>query len=935
IINRGRTLIRQINAREQGKKFFFVSVCVSLFMCLPPLLWWQTSVWCFDISHHLCLIFCSFYLSKHSTVQYFVYFFAIMVNCCVIGCKSRSERKEPNITFHRFPNQPTLRNKWTECTGRVQWHPSQHSRICSRHFESRCFQLKKKGTFLRQSVIPTLFLHEIISQHDQPGSSKQPLKMEIQAFESLPDDASLSDDLSILPPEVALERENTKRDAAFLTDDMSILRPKVAMETEIEKTVTPEITPRKIKLMKKLEKSTALGENRKKKLAALRSKTWRLQKKTAEMSTVIQELKTRSLINQESADLLSSIDVVNRDFLKKFLCKDSTARKYTPELRKFALTLHYISPKAYNFVRKQFNTCLPHTRTLSRWYQCIDGNPGFSSESIKAVKILHDINKNKNPLHKTLCALSFDEMAIRKGVYFDGNNCIGFVNFGNEVESDSDQLAKDALVFMLTCINGSWKIPLGYFLINGISAEQKASLVKICIETLSQDCGVDILSLTFDGCATNLSMAKILGCKLESIDSMNPTFTVGNDKIVIFPDPSHMLKLIRNTLGEKGPILDPQGRVISWDYVKSLVELQDNEGLHLGNKLNKSHINFVKQIMKVKLAAQVMSESVANAIEFCDTELKISDFKNSEGTVDFIRKINNLFDVLNSRNLKSYTYKKPLYQKNFPEIKKIFGRHGCIFNELKIRGAIRAKGGFNNNPSAQQFKSAFKRMLVHGEIKHITSGNCIPLEHMNILTLTNPELAINKTSEKSRLIDNDTVNTEVFEKILMKDHDYLSDPSILTEFSKHIIIYIAGFIVSKLKKELHCEECISVIICNTKYVSLQLKKDRGGLCYPAVDVIKICEICEIIFRRNKGFFRKDLLIELMQASLQYCLGYPFFSKVLHFKEQTFLDCHYSLLVKAIILKYLKVRIHYATKKLSEKSDTVRNFYNKLILFKGQ
>ncbi|KAL4714282.1 hypothetical protein ACJJTC_009634 [Scirpophaga incertulas] len=151
--------------------------------------------------------------------------------------------------------------------------------------------------------------------------------------------AKLNYDLSILPPEVALERENTKQDAAFLTDDMSILPPKVAMETEIEKTVTPEITPRKIKLMKKLEKSTAL-QNRKKKLAALRSKTWRLQKKTAEMSTVIQELKTRSLINQESADLLSSIDVVNRDFLKKFLCKDSSARKYTPEKIRFNSPLY-------------------------------------------------------------------------------------------------------------------------------------------------------------------------------------------------------------------------------------------------------------------------------------------------------------------------------------------------------------------------------------------------------------------------------------------------------------------------------------------------------------------------------------------------------------------------------------------------------------------
>lgn len=76
-------------------------------------------------------------------------------------------------------------------------------------------------------------------------------------------------------------------------------------------------------------------------------------------------------------------------------------------------------------------------------------------------------------------------MAIRKGLDFDGKDCIGFVNFGNNIHND--QLAKNALIFMLTCANGSWKMPLGYFLINGISAEKKASLVRNCVEILIQD----------------------------------------------------------------------------------------------------------------------------------------------------------------------------------------------------------------------------------------------------------------------------------------------------------------------------------------------------------------------------------------------------------------------------------------------------------------
>lgn len=100
-----------------------------------------------------------------------------------------------------------------------------------------------------------------------------------------------------------------------------------------------DITPRKKKLMRKLHYKMALAENRKNKLAMLRSKNWRLQKKAAKLSVMIEELQSRSYINQESADLLLSIDPTNRDFLKRFLTKATTVRKYTPELRKFALTL--------------------------------------------------------------------------------------------------------------------------------------------------------------------------------------------------------------------------------------------------------------------------------------------------------------------------------------------------------------------------------------------------------------------------------------------------------------------------------------------------------------------------------------------------------------------------------------------------------------------
>ena len=46
------------------------------------------------------------------------------------------------------------------------------------------------------------------------------------------------------------------------------------------------------------------------------------------------------------------------------------------------------------------------------------------------------------------------------------------------------------------------------------------------------------------------------------------------------------------TLGSCGIIVDPCGKSIKWEYVKSSHRLQKDEGLHLGNKLRSAHIDW-------------------------------------------------------------------------------------------------------------------------------------------------------------------------------------------------------------------------------------------------------------------------------------------------------------------------------------------------------
>jgi hypothetical protein len=134
-----------------------------------------------------------------------------------------------------------------------------------------------------------------------------------------------------------------------------------------------------------------------------------------------------------------------------------------------------------------------------------------------------------------------------------------------------------------------------------------------------------------------------------------------------------MVKLIRNTLADWYILVDEDGRKIKWEFVKTLVDLQQTEGLHAANKLTQRHINFRQEIMKVRLAVQIFSRSVAAALDFCNKDLNLKSFADSEGTSNFCRKLNDIFDALNSRNLLSKSsWGKPLTLENITSFTTFF-----------------------------------------------------------------------------------------------------------------------------------------------------------------------------------------------------------------------------------------------------------------------
>ena len=74
--------------------------------------------------------------------------------------------------------------------------------------------------------------------------------------------------------------------------------------------------------------------------------------------------------------------------------------------------------------------------------------------------------------------------------------------------------------------------------------------------------------------------------------------------------------------------------------------------------------------MNVKLAAQMLSDSVADALEFCEI-VECPGFEGCGATVKFIRTFNKLFDILNSRNVLSSGFKKPISKYNCEVVFKV------------------------------------------------------------------------------------------------------------------------------------------------------------------------------------------------------------------------------------------------------------------------
>jgi len=386
--------------------------------------------------------------------------------------------------------------------------------------------------------------------------------------------------------------------------------------------------------------------------------------------------------------------------------------------------------------------------------------------------------------------------------------------------------------------------------------------------------------------------------------------------------------------------------------------------------------------MNVQLTVQVLSSSVADALQFLQSYDE--NFKNATATIQFIRFFDRLFDLTNARNIFGKGFKSPMTLGNqyvWEEILKDANTYilqlkceeksilqhrrktfalGFLVNIMSYKNlaldllkkengplsyflpyktsqdhveitlsCIRSVGGWNNNPSALQFRWCIRKMLYRNSVLSSKNANCQELEEdtddcqisHGIFTLTH---------EKSTSFDEKVIDGEATDE-LISSFSYLDDNT-FSHYQKNILYCIAGNAAKKFLDKFSCIFCEDLILNQdifqknhsytlspiTNCLTFTNLKTRGNLKFVSTfifDIILFSETCYQTYSANmkEHNLKKEIIVKIQRH---------FISKISNLKPEhpitdTFsLESHEMKIIKFISSYYCTLRVYTQCKQLT-------------------
>ncbi len=349
----------------------------------------------------------------------------------------------------------------------------------------------------------------------------------------------------------------------------------------------------------------------------------------------------------------------------KLLQSSSSGRRYHPQIIRFALSVHGKSPSAYRELRDSGALVLPSESVLLDYKNYFTPKAGINNENVdelrRKVSSFTEVQR--------YIVLVMDEMKIQSGLVFDkhSGNLVGFIDLGDPMTNfaclkDEDTLATHALAFLVRGLCTDLKHVIAYFFTGNVMSFQLMPIFWKVVSTLELSLSLYVIGLVNDGASPN---RKLFNLHTELVNDLNcdvvfktiNLFATSRRFIYFFADSPHLIKTARNCLynsgsGTRSRFMWNNGHYLLFRHIADLFYKDQASPLHALPKLTLEHIVLTPYSkMKVKLATQVLSQSVAITLEEADDDDVL-------GTAEFCRMMNSFFDCTNVRSRTEHIHKK-------------------------------------------------------------------------------------------------------------------------------------------------------------------------------------------------------------------------------------------------------------------------------------
>ncbi|KAM4748916.1 DNA transposase THAP9 [Rhinophrynus dorsalis] len=857
------------------------------------------------------------------------------VSCAASGCKSRYtlEARENGITFHRFPrSNPALLDKWRLAMKRATsngelWMPSRYQRLCSLHFKQSCFDTTGQTKRLRDDVIPSIFNFPDDAQTDVSESKTEQMpEASISSTPTLPEAQTAVPTVEVISSnkDASISWQVPLQDHLYFIPDVETLK-------------------------RKLQASEDSRAQKEKELRNAKDREKRLRQT---YPSIYQKLQKRNLLSPQLLERLQPYGDIPLELYKK------PESEYSVQQRLFSLTLQLHDPLSYKYLRNEIKLPLPGPRMLRQWLKTDCDKPGISSLALEALLQ----KKEEHPELYTRACLSVGSMPIQQHITYDSqqNELIGFVNLGIGGDANVIQeVANEALIFVLVGTAGHWKTPIAYFLMKTLTAGTQKEILLHVLHELS-DNGFEVVAVTMERQRRNEEMCTLLGCKFADLRQLQTHFSLPESeyKHYILFDVSKERRLISDMLEDSETLQSPSGPIM-WQYIDRLMNLQKTSVLQTGNDMLPT--TRFSQLMKLKLMVNTLCFTVANALKMLQ-ELKWEAFTDSSATVDFLQVIDRIINVLTSTSPLVQGDKSPVNHNNLQEKLCILQETedyllslvtcdrsflyqsasgwyilGLLVNITSLKALlpnllltqnwimtekfsthhlksfvndVQKAGEWGKKPTAAQVKHAVRRLQAQCGLWKISTHSRDLNNEMGFVTIPEDQISCSYLQHlQSPFLEN---------CIKLPDHFYSS--RVLDIMLQNSEMYIAGWIVREAFTQLVCNKCRCALVSGdtqqdfrNAYHLLQLKEGRFHFI-PSNGTIKTVQTASKEFYymlNNSKIQHKHSPLMLEQRVLSLLGSTDIFDLKEHIAQTVFgIDNHHFQLLRKITSLYYGLRQAY-------------------------